>query len=213
MLITVICLLVSLAQAGGAKEGGIQAPSPARIKAFLETCETARRGEILQLEHTLRGLRSQSPTSPIAMRRIAGLEEDLRLLRANKEPLVPTLAFPPETGAIGRLPRLSCHIDQILGDEEMLVRCFFTLKVPAVRHFQAHAETVVQPVTFLLRGLRTQDLHEGTDSEFLQVFEIRGQQSYKNVAGRAQTAWVLSPFDMKAVEPYFRAATGKAAAR
>src|SRR4051812_20573021 len=77
-------------------------PSPEQIKAFLERCETGRRGTILQLEHTLRGLRSQSSTSLATARRIKQVEEDLRRLRANTEPLVPTLTFPPKIGAIGR---------------------------------------------------------------------------------------------------------------
>jgi hypothetical protein len=206
MLITLAWLFISLVQAGQAGTPTVQEPVPARVKAFLETCETARRGAILQLEHTLRGLRSQQTTSAAVARQIAEIEEDLRALRANKEPVVPTLVFPPDTGGIGRLPRLSCHVDQILGEKEMLVRCFFTLKVPAVRHFQAHAETVVRPVTFLIQGTTTENLHEGTDIELLDVFEIKGQQVYRTVQGRAQTVWVIAPFDMKSVESFFRGA-------
>jgi hypothetical protein len=214
MLITLACLFVSFVQASARSTPPVPEPIPARVKAFLETCETARRGAIAQLEHTLRGLRSQKPTSSAATRRIAEIEEDLRVLRAGKEPVVPTLVFPPETGGIGRLPRLSCHVDQILGEKEMLVRCFFTLKVSEVRHFQAHAETVVRPVTFLVRGTGTRNLQEGTDIELLDVFEIKGRQSYKTVPGSVQTAWVISPFDMKSVEPFFRGtAASKAAER
>src|SRR5437016_4432357 len=106
---------------------------PAKVEAFLKLCESSRRGAILQLEHTLRGLRSQSPKSPQVTRQIAKIEEDLRVLRANKEPVVPTLGFPPEVGAIGRLPRLTCHVEQIVSDREMLVRCFFPVKVTTVR--------------------------------------------------------------------------------
>ncbi len=210
MPVNFVCSLILLAPAHATGEPAVKEPAPARIKAFLQTCETARRGAILQLEHTLRGLRSQQTISPTASRRIAETEEDLRVLRANKEPVVPTLVFPPETGGIGRLPRLSCHVDQILGEKEMLVRCFFTLKVPTVRHFQAQAETVVRPVTFLIRGIRTQDLHEGTDIELLEVFEIKGQQAYRTVQRNTQTAWIITPFDMKSIEPFFR--VGKDAA-
>ncbi|MBI3839877.1 MAG: hypothetical protein HY288_18290 [Planctomycetia bacterium] len=210
MLTILICLIILRAPANATDEPPAPEPAPARIKAFLETCETARRGAIVQQEHTLRGLRSQQTASPAVARRIVEVEDDLRVLRANKEPVVPTLIFPPETGGIGRLPRLSCHVDQILGDKEMLVRCFFTLKVPAVRHFQIHAETVVRPVNFLIRGIATKNLHEGTDTELLGVFEIKGQQSYRTVQGSTQTALVITPFDMKSVEPFFRAAASKA---
>src|ERR1700680_1178177 len=112
MSITLAWLFISLVQAGPAGTPPVQEPVPARVKAFLETCETARRGALVQLEHTLRGLRSQQNTSAAVTRQIAEIEDDLRALRANKEPVVPTLVFPPDTGGIGRLPRLSCHVDQ-----------------------------------------------------------------------------------------------------
>jgi hypothetical protein len=197
--ILVLCLL-----APAADPAAKPALQPARIEAFLRLCETSRRGAILQLEHTLRGLRSQGSKSPEVTRQIVKIEENLRVLRANKEPLVPALTFPPEVGAIGRLPRLACHVEQILSEREMLVRCNFPVKVTTVRHFQARDEKVVQAVTFLMRGVPTSDAHEGADLEVTQVLEITGKQTYQTVEGRPSTVWVASDFDMTVIQTYFR---------
>ncbi len=207
--LTIVMSGVLTAQLGRTTGASTAAAVPPKIEAFVQQCETSRRGAILQLEHTLRGLRSQGSKSPETLRRIAKTEEDLLTLRANKEPVVPPLRFPPEVGAIGRLPRLSCHVDQILSEREMLVSCSFPLKVTTVKHFQAQGETIVRPVAFLLRGLSTREAHDGADLELLQVFEITGTRTYKTVNGRDATVLVLSEFDMKAVEPFFKAAAAR----
>ena len=86
----------------------------------------------------------------------------------------------------------------------MLVRCFFPVQVATVSHAEKRGETVVLPVTFLVSGLPTGETHEGADIELGQVFDVTGKQTYKTVDGRANSAWVISEFDMKALEPYFR---------
>ena len=176
-----------------------------RISAFLQLCETSRRGAILQLEHTLRGLRAQHPQTQAIVRRTAEAEASLQILKANREPVVPPLRFPPEIGAIGRLPRLSCHVDQVLTENEMLVRCFFPVKVPTVRHYRGSLETISRPITFLVHGVPTRDVQPGSDLELVQVFEISAARTYRTIAGQNATALVLSEFDMKTVEPFFRA--------
>jgi hypothetical protein len=177
---------------------------PPKIEAFLKHCETTRRGSILELEHTLRGLRRQSPQSAEVVRRIKEAQTNLETLQANEHPVVGTLAFPPQAGAIGRLPRRMCHVDQIVSEREMLVRCFFRVKVAAVRKFKAHGETVVPPVGFSVRGVATRDFHEGADVELPQVFEIGGRHTYETVGGSSNTVWVLNVFDMEEAERYFR---------
>lgn len=210
MLSVISSVLVASVLAVAADQPARPEAVPAHVEAFLKRCEDSRRGAIMQLEHTLRGLRSQGSKSPDATRRMAKIESDLRVLRANKEPLVAPLAFPPEIGAIGRLPRLTCHVEQVLSDHEMIARCHFPVKVTTVRHFQRRGETVTQGVPFLLRGVSTLEAHEGADFEMLQVVEITGKQTYKTVEGKLNTVWILSEFDMKAVEPYFRLlATGQ----
>ncbi len=184
---------------------------PPRIEAFLDLCDTSRRGAIAQLEHRLRGLKSQERQSTESVRQIARVEKDLQALRANNEPVVPALRFPPEVGAIGRLPRLECHVDRVISEREMLVRSFFSVKVAAVEHFRARGETVVQPVSFLIRGMPTQKSQVGADIELSQVFEITATQSNKTADGRSTSVWILSEFDMKAIEPYFRARRSAAA--
>jgi hypothetical protein len=182
------------------------APSP-KIEAFLDLCETARRGAIAQLEFTLRGLRAESLKTPETKRHIADVEENLRVLRANRQPVVPTFYYPPDIGAIGRLPKISGHVDEILSDREMLVRCFFPVRVNTVKDYQRQSEVIERPVTFLVRGLSTQDVQKGADIELSQVFEIVGRRGYRTTEGRSAAALVISEFDMKAVEPYFRRTT------
>ena len=118
--------------------------------------------------------------------------------------MVAPLAFPPEKGAIGRLPRLTCHVKQVLSEREMLVECYFPVRVSTVRHFQARGEVIEQAVTFLIRGVPTEGAEEGADLELLNVLETTGKQTYKTVEGGTRSVWVLNDFDMKAVEPYFR---------
>ncbi len=130
-------------------------------------------------------------------------------MRANREPFVPPLSFPLEPGAIGRLPRLVAHIEQIVGPRELLVRATFPLKVTTVRRFAPRAEMIEQQVDLLVRGVETRDLGEGADVELLDVFEVGRKQSLPTQDGQSRSVWVLSEFDMKAVEPYFRAAKGQ----
>jgi hypothetical protein len=209
-----MCLLGVTIAATSLLAGSVAAASaadpPPKIEAFLKLCEASRRGAILQLEHRLRGLQAEGAQTPQVARQIAKVEEDLRVLRANKEPVVPPLRFPPEVGAIGRLPRLTCHVDQILTEREMLVRCFFSLKVTTVQHFRSQGETVVRPVEFLVRGLPTGQTHEGTDLQLIDVFEITGTKTYQTTDGRSKTIWIMSPFDMRVIAPYFKAGTAVA---
>lgn len=198
-LATLSCLLVAATTA----EAHAQA-SPAKIERFLDHCETSRRGAILRLEHKLRGLRRQTPATPETKEGIARLEKQLRILRSNAKPVVPPLAFPPQIGAIGRLPGLTCHVEQVISDDELLVQCFFPVVVRTVKNFTPRRETIVQSMRFLIRGRPTQGVHEGSDLEMLDVFEVAGKHGYKTVDGASERVLVLTRFDMKAVEPYFR---------
>jgi hypothetical protein len=184
-------------------------PIPPKIERFLELSERSRRGSILQLEHTLRGLRNQAPPTRETSLRIAQLEEQLRVLRSAAQPVVPPLAFPPQVGAIGRLPGLSCHVDQVVSNDTLLVRCYFPVVVPVVKNFTPRRESVVQSARFLIRGLATGDTREGSDVEMLQVFEITEKTRYTTTGGTSQEVPVLREFDMKAVEPYFRSMIDK----
>jgi hypothetical protein len=198
-LVSVACV-VAVGQTASPPATGI----PEKIEKFLARCEDARRGAILQLEHERRGLRNHAG-APDAHQRIAELEERLRELVANKQPFVPPLAFPPQIGAIGRLPRLACHVDQVVSDDELLVRATFPVVVTSVRRFQGRAETSEQPVRFLIRGLPTRGVAEGSDIEMMQVFEVIGRETYRTRDRRTTRLLVLKEFDLRAVEPYFRA--------
>jgi hypothetical protein len=203
LMISTAAMLV--AQAPGTSAPAAPIAIPPRIEKFLQACETSRRGAIVQLEYELRGLRAGGDTSPKAAERIRKIEARLEALRANREPVVPALAFPPEIGAIGRLPRLTCHVDQVLGDEEMLVRAIFAIKVRTVRQFRARLETVERETPLLIRGVPTGKFTAGSDVQLLEVFEIVGRHTYTSVGGQSIAVLVLAPFDMSAIKPYFRA--------
>jgi hypothetical protein len=200
ILVTALTASLLAAQTAGSAAGSAPAVSP-RIEAFLQECETARRGAIIRLEYQLRGLRAEQQKSRAAAiaRQIAKVEKDLSALRANQELVVPSLRFPVEVGTIGRLPRLTCHVDQVLSDNEMLVTCSFSLKVRAVEKRQPRYETVTRPVGFLVKGKPTSETHAGADLEMLDVFEVTGRHTYETDEGKSATVLVIEPFDMARV--------------
>ena len=202
-------LSVFLPMAQAVAQNSQRAEPPAKIATFLRQCETSRRGTIANLEHALRGLQTQRSKTAETALRIKKVETELATLRANKAPFVPPLSFPLDTGAIGRLPRLSGHIEQVLSEKELLCRCVLPLKVTTVRHFQPQGEILEQPLTALVRGVPTSQMHEGDDVELLQVFEVAGKRAYDTVDGRSMTVWLLDVFDMKQVEPFFQQATAQ----
>jgi hypothetical protein len=179
-------------------------PIDPKIDRFIKTCETNRRGAILRLEFELRGLRSAERQDGQTQARIRTLETDLARLESSKHLLVPTLAFPPEKGSIGRLPRLACYVDQILGEKELLARVYFPVKVAATQRFRPQGQLVMPAVTFFVRGVGTADMHEGAMREMTQVFEITGKKTYRTTDGRSASAWVLELFDLDAAEDQWR---------
>jgi hypothetical protein len=195
----VACLIAQLAT--GQSSDRPAKPSAATIEAFLKVCETTRRGAILQFEHELRGLQSTGASDLKTARRIRTLQLNLEALHAGKHPVVPTLSFPPEIGAIGRLPRLTCHVDRVLSANEMLVRVYFPVKVATVKHFQRMGDTAMPAVSFFVRGVPTAEYQAGRERELTAVLEITGRQTGNSAGGISN--WVLEPFDMSAVEAHF----------
>lgn len=177
-------------------------PSVATIEAFLKLCETTRRGAILQFEHELRGLKAKGTSDNKTVRRIRTLELHLEALRAGKHPVVPTLSFPPEVGAIGRLPRLTCYVERVLSGQEMLVRVYFPVKVATVEHYRGKGETHMPAIGFLVRGVPTSDFHAGSNRELSAVLQVTARRP-ANTPGGTPT-WVLEPFDMTEVEAHYR---------
>ncbi len=193
-LLLLMPLLAAQAPAAG--------PVPPKIVVFLEKCEDTRRGAILQIEHQLRGLRRETPASKQTIRQINLLEEQLRTLHTNKTLLVPPLSFPPQTGSIGRLDGLACHVDQVVDRQELLVNCFFRVPITTVRNFQRYRETVTQSVPFLIRGLDTRSFKEGQDAEIPGVFEVSSTERYRTQSGGYRQVIVLTPFDLQVVDQY-----------
>lgn len=175
-----------------------------KVADFLELCESSRRGAILHVEHQLRGKRNTSPQTREEKAEIAGLEAQLRILRSNAKPVVPQLPFPPQIGSIGRLPGLTFHVEQVLADDQMLGRCDFPIVVRTVKNFASSGQTVIESVRFVIRGLPAKETQEGSDRPMPEVFEVAGKHTFKTVGGGSEDLLVLSPFDMRPVEDYYR---------
>ena len=174
-------------------------PIPPKIKTFLELCERSRRAAIVDAEQSLRGLRSGQIKTKNVAERIKNVEADLEMLRAKKTLIVPTLIFPTSKGDIGRLPGIGGHVNQVLDAQSMLVTCYFTDPVVVVRHTRPVLQKVTRPLTFLVRGISTADVHVGMDLELSQVFEV--VDTRKDPA-TALPMPIIETFDLKQVEPY-----------
>jgi hypothetical protein len=180
------------------------APLSASLQAFAEQCETLRRGTILKLEESLRGLKSGKLVTPDKAGSIRQTEADIEALRTRRRMVVPMLRFPPRVGEIGRLPGGGAYIEQILGPSEALVRCSFNVNVIVTRNRQSINEVVHQRPLFKIRGVPTAEWGPSTDVELLGAFEIAGTERYQTVAGQWTTVQFLKPFDMRPIEEYLR---------
>jgi hypothetical protein len=176
---------------------------PPKIHTFLENCDRARRAAIIDLEQTLRGLRSGQKKAKDVPARIKSIEEDLERLRANKTLIVPTLVFLPSKGEIGRLPGIGGHVKQVLGEKSMLVTCYFTDPVVVVRNTRPVLQKVTRPVTFLIRGVSTDEVHPGMDIELKDAFQVVDVKQDLATGGGLPVP-VIETFDLKQVEPYRR---------
>ena len=174
-----------------------QEPSPAAIRKFHERSETLRQGEIARLEHRLRGLASGAATSRSKGREIAQISSDLKALRSGQRTVVPSIDFPPEVGAIGRLPGLGGHVERVAASGEgasgdVLVTCYFPLQVVTVRNFQPVASKISRPVLLRLQGVDTRELRVGMDVPLPQTFVIVARDDSTTPGGDVFTA---RPFD------------------
>ncbi len=183
------------------------APLSAPLQAFANECETLRRGTILKLEESLRGLKSGHLNVPDVPGTIRQTEADIAALRTRQRVIVPTLRFPPRVGQIGRLPGGGVFVEQILGPSEALVRCSFHVNVVVTRDKQSVTEVVHQRPLFKMRGVPTSEWAESNDVELLGAFEVAGTERYKTVEGRWTTVQILKPFDMRPIEAYLRRQT------
>jgi len=196
-LVHLICLITVLPM-----QAAPPAPpsAPPRIARFLELCETTRRGAILQLEHELRKQKNAAATerSPV---RISQLEGRLKDLQSGQELIVPMISFPPQPGAIGRLPDNACYVEQVISRDEVLVRCHFRVPVTTIRDFRAYRDSVVQPVPAVIRSWKRR-VAEGQDTATSETFEVIGRDRYATQAGATRTVLVLKPFNMDELRPY-----------
>ena len=202
LIVSVLAMPPAFAAAPTPAEAAAPKPLPSKVEAFLKECETLRRGAILRLEHELRGIRSSGASRTNAAR-IKRLEEELVLLKSSRGPVVPQLRFPPKVGDIGRLPQLNCHVEQIVTDQEMVVRCSFPLVVGYVSKFSAHGQKMSQPVRVVLRGFPTGEVREGGEMPSTAVFEVVGKETFQTSDGGSSALLVLKEFDMHLVEAYF----------
>jgi hypothetical protein len=198
-LVFALAMLAALATGASARA---QAPPP-KIETFLKRCETNRRGRILELEHTLRRLRHQAQSAQVVAQ-TRQLQDELRLLRANQDLLIPTLAYPPEKGAMGRLPELTFHVDEVLPPDLLLGRSNFLVGLGSVQRFQFRPEKVHERAVFFITGVDAQKFTAGGDIQLPETFEVVEQRSYRTADGRPGRAWVLKVADMSQVYRYFR---------
>ncbi len=198
-LVNLACLIAFLPLQTPATKA---ADAPPRIARFLELCETTRRGAILQLEHEIRKQRN-APSAERSPVKNAQLEARLRQLQSGQELVVPTIAFPPQAGTIGRLPDDACYVEQVVSPNEVLIRCHFRVPVTTVRNFRAYQDIVVQPLAALVRGWK-QQVFEGQDTTTQEIFEVVGRERYATQGGGSRTVLVLKPFDTGELEPYLR---------
>src|ERR1051325_1133218 len=175
-------------------------PVPPKIKNFLEQCERSRKAAIVNSEESLRKLRSGQVKTRGVAGRIKALEADLERLQAKKTLIIPTLDFLPSKGDIGRLPGIGGHVNQVLDAKSMVVTCYFSDPVVVVRNTRPTLQKITRPVTFLVRGVSTAEVHVGMDLELSQVFEVI--ETRKDPAAKTLPMPTIEPFDLQQVEPY-----------
>jgi hypothetical protein len=199
---TVLVLLAAVL----ATQPGIAHGDEAQLARFVESCEAARRGLILQLEHELRGLAKDRGRTAEAQR----LQQRLARLRSGEEVVVPTLRFPVQVGEIGKLPGGECYVDQVISDNELLVRCFFPVVVATIKNFQRYRTTTTQSVQFVLRGPGLPEAHEGQEMDVAVPWTVVGRERYAVEGGGEKSVLVLTPFDLESVRPQLeRARVGR----
>jgi hypothetical protein len=183
------------------------APPPAlspELKAFADECEGLRRGTILRLEDSLRGLKSGHVVTSDNAGTIRRTEADLEALRTGRRMVVPMLRFPTRAGQIGRLPGGGAFVEQVLGPKEALVRCSFRVNVVVTRDRRPVGEIVQQRPLFKMRGQTTDQWSESTEVAIDGAFQVVGTERYRTEDGRWATVQVLQPFDMRPIEEYLR---------
>ncbi len=186
--------------------GQVAKPSEpsAEMRKLADECELLGRGTILKLEEKIRGLRSGQVKSKNSAAAIRQCEAAIAEIKSRQRVIVPTMHFPVSVGDIGRLPGVGAHVEQILGPDDMLIRCTFHVQVVVTRHFRPESEMVTQAVLFKLRGLPTKEFSEASDVELLQVFRVGRAQKYQTDEGKSASVLVIEPFDMQPVESYLR---------
>ncbi len=174
------------------------------LRRFAEDCELLGHGTVIKLEESLRGLRSGQLRTKNNAATIRQAEADIAAIKSRQRVIVPSLHFPVSAGEIGRLPGTGGHIEQILGPDEMLLKCLFRVQVVVTRHYNRVSETVTRPVLFKVRGVSTKDYSEGSDAEMLQTFRITTAETYRTVDGKSAAALIAEPVDMQPIENYLR---------
>lgn len=175
------------------------------LRKLADECELLGRGTILKLEERIRGLRSGQIKSKDGAAAVRQCEADIAEIKSRARVIVPTMHFPVSVGVIGRLPDVGAHVEQILGPDEMLIKCTFRVQVAVTRHYRQESEVVKQQVRFKVRGLPTKEFSEASDAELLQVFRVAPAQTYRTVEGKSASVLVIEPFDVRPVENYLKA--------
>ncbi len=178
------------------------------LKSFADECDLLRRGTILRLEDSLRGLKSGRVKTLDNAGTIRQTEADIEALRNASRVIVPMLRFPTRVGQIGRLPGGGAYVEQVIGPKEALVRCSFRVNVVVTRNQQAVGEVVRQRSLYKMREEPTAAWGESNDVALTGTFQIVGTERYQTDDGHWTTVQVLKPFDMRPIEEYLRRQAG-----
>jgi len=117
----------------------------------------------------------------------------------------PPLTHPLSVGQIGRPPGRIGHIQQIIGEKEMLVRLLFSGKPGKLVPFSlggigpARLVRVGQEpdhwVLVRCRGIDTRGRVDGTGIEFTSPMKVTGTDRFATVGGGSRTVFVIEPAD------------------
>jgi hypothetical protein len=174
------------------------------LKSFADECELLRRGTILRLEDSLRGLKSGHVKTLDNAGTIRQTETDLEALRSRSRMVVPMLRFPTRLGEIGRLPGGGAYVEQVIGPKEALVRCSFRVNVVVTRNQQAVGEVVRQRPLYKMREEPTAEWGESNEVALTGTFQVVGTERYQTDDGHWAAVQVLKPFDMRQIEDYLK---------
>lgn len=128
------------------------------------------------------------------------LKVELARLRESDDVFFPKLGQPLVKGTVGILSGEFAKVRQVVGPNDML--CEALLVAPEV--LDATGTRIVRKqrvdeVLFMVRGVGTANLSDGSTASLPHKFEVTENYTYQTAIGGSKTVMVLEPIDMKLV--------------